>query len=185
MPPPANPTSLLIILERDPAPNTSGTYSGVIPRGLALGAAASGPLNALDFQQFDLAQPTNYIGLITRDVSLTGPGNANASVAEAMIFGNITGTGTPTGVEFPFKSGLSVTVEPVRKYEAEGPTYLYSGTAGSMITTGTPVGTDLTFINGLLAVVTSQSTQNTYFTLIANNLTPNVAGNLRVRVQAA
>jgi hypothetical protein len=178
----AKPTDLFQIIERDPAPNTSGQFtlaSGVLHawRGQPLGPnLTTAPTDDRLFQAFDLADASKgFFGFLTRDVNLAGPDFTSLYLGTP-----VTGTNPPTGMEMPFKSGWAVSVEPGRTVEAEGNNYLASGVAYAIVT-GTAVGTPLTFTNGLFAI--ASGTQTPFYTLVANNLVPYVPGNLRIRAR--
>lgn len=174
-----NPTSLFEILRRKPGLNASGKFASsqlntaaagteTAPRGLALGA------HATDAESLDLAQGQsgNYVGHLTRRVVVGG-----LTLADR-VFG-VT-SATPVGLESPFQDGLEVTVERPEEFEAEGPSYLYSGTG--MLTSSTAIGAAISFKNGL--IYAAQSGDQVYYTVSAKGLTPMTAGNLRFRFQA-
>lgn len=174
---PLQPTSKFEILRRKNAiNNASSIYNSgssaavgteVAARGLGLGAKTD------NTGAFDLAQPTNFIGHLTRRVVIGGLQLADR------VFG--VSNPVPVGVESPFTDGLEVSLERGEEIEAEGiGTYLYSG--ANAITTGTAPGVGLTYQNGLLRV--AQSGEISFFVLTVNNLPSVDPGALRIRAVA-
>lgn len=142
-----------------------GTETAV--RGLALGA------HITNSEQYDLAQPTNFIGHLTRRVVLGG-----LTLADR-VFG-VT-SATPVGLEAPFTDGLEVTVESAEEIECEGPNLILTSGTG-LINSSTTVPQLLSFFNGKLRI--AQSGDNAYYSLTANNLTPMNDGNNDLRIRA-
>lgn len=149
-------------------PNNGSAVVGTetAARGLAMGADGDNLV--------DLAGPQNFVGHLTRRVTVGGLQLADR------VFG-VTNP-TPVGLESPFTDGLEVSMERAEEIELEGPTYLASGS--NSITTNTPVGTGLTFQNGLIRCVNYSANEQPFYTLTANNLTPVNAGALRIRAIA-
>lgn len=144
-----------------------GTETAV--RGLGLGA------NVEANGTFDLAGPKNFIGHLTRRVTVGGLQLADR------VFG-VT-TAVPAGVESPFPDGLEVSLEKGEEVELEGiGVYLASG-AGAL-TTNTLPGTGLTYSSGLIKTCATDGSEIPFFTLTENNLTPVDAGALRIRMVA-
>jgi hypothetical protein len=169
------PTSKFEILRRQPTLNASGKFASAqlesaaagtetAARGLALGQKTDDP------ESFQLATGTNFMGHLTRRVTKGG-----LSLSDR-IFG-VT-SATPVGLESPFTDGLEVSVENAIEVELEGPEYLHSGTGN--ITSETAVPQPVSFIGGKVRI--AQTGEIAYYTMTANNLTPMVDGNLRIRM---
>lgn len=183
------PTSLFEVLRYKKSRGQSGQFTSAalvsdptlaagtetIARGVALGA------HATDGEALNLAAGSNFIGFLTRRVVVGGLSPLErAMIAATGIPGPI--SATPVGIESPFVDGQEVTVRLAEEIEAEGVGYLASGVTGAL-TSETAVGEKLSFYEGKLR--SAQSGDVTYFTLTANNLTPNTSSNLRIRAVAA
>lgn len=160
------PSSLFEITRRDPSINASAKYPSDAVRGFALGA------DGIDPESFAAAQHNNFIGHLTRRVVTGG-----LSIVDR-VFG-VT-SDTPVGVEAPFTTGQEVTVEKAHEIECEGSDYLVLSGTGA-ISNATPVPSNLSFKDGKLRL--SQAGELVNYLLTANNLTPNTAGNLRLRAE--
>lgn len=165
------PSSLFEITRRDPSLNASGKLSALVAgtelkRGVALGA------HGQNEDEFDLAQHDNFIGHLTRDAKETPLALADR------VFG-VTST-SPVGLEAPFKIGEEVSVEKAHELECEGADYIWTSGSGA-ISSATAVPSKLSFLEGRLRV--TQSNEIVNYILTANNLTPNTAGNLRIRAE--
>lgn len=172
------PTSKFEILRRRPNLNGSATFQSpsfqtaatgteTAVRGLALGACIP------NSEQYDLAQPTSFIGHLTRRVVQGG------LTLSDRVFG-VT-SATPVGLEAPFTDGLEVTVESAEEIECEGPALILTSGTGA-ISSGTSVPQLLSFFNGKLRI--AQASDNAYYSLAANNLTPMNDGNNDLRIRA-
>jgi hypothetical protein len=160
------PSSLFEITRRNPSVNASAKYASDAVRGFALGAHGADP------ESFAPAQHNNFIGHLTRRVVTGG-----LSIVDR-VFG-VT-SDTPVGVEAPFTTGQEVSVEKAHEIECEGSDYLVLSGTGA-ISNATPVPSNLSFKDGKLRL--TQAGELTHYLLTANNLTPNTAGNLRLRAE--
>lgn len=166
---PVTPVSKFDITRRNNgAGNASGIYDAVAPRGLALGG------HPTDATKFTLAESNNFVGVLTRDITLTG------LTLEDRMFGRT--SDDPVGLEAPFTAGDPVSVEKPEEMELEGyDLFIQSGTGA--ITTATTIPQKLGYFGGRLRI--SQSGEDVNFHLTANNLTSTDGVLLRIRVERA
>lgn len=129
--------------------NQTGLLQVAAPRGLALGYLAGvGNSNI-----YNLASGTNFVGFVTRDVTVLG------ATLEDRIFGrsSIAPLYASIGPEFPDKAGTMVTTEQAEEVEAEGAlNVLTSGTG--LLSAATTVGTNLSFREGKFSVAQASDT---------------------------
>ena len=147
-----------------PASNISRKFTGTAKRGTALGA------HATDVEAAALAQGTNFLGFLTRDVSADGPS------LESRVLPLL---------EQAFKSGLEVSLQKADEIECEGTDYIQT-TGGAAIGSATPVGTLLSFKDGKWQV--AQTGEVAFGTLTGNSglggsTLPSENGGLRIRVE--
>jgi hypothetical protein len=140
---------------------TNPVYGVAIwPRGTALGPHATLPENA------DLADGQNWLGFVDRDVTPSGP------VLGDSVY--------PNRLELPYTLGGYVSIEKADEVEAEGPTFLLTSGVGAL-TNLTAVDTPVSFDGGRFYA--AQGSDQKWFRVSANNLTPVIAGNLRMRFE--
>ncbi len=160
------------IIRRYPGHN-SGTYkytpaSAPAPYGLAL-------MNKTTDATLLIEATGSFLGFLTRNVTTAGPGLLEAFDVLT------TDSSNPTALENVFKAGDEVSVEKADAVEAEGSQFLLASGTGGGINLYTAVGSELSFVDGKFRV--AQSGDTAYFTL-ACHLTPDVAGNVRIRAEA-
>jgi len=102
-----------------------------------------------------------FMGFLTRNATVGGPALPD------IIY--------PGRLELPFYSGQAGTTEFGEQIEAEGAQFI-----DPSITGATAANTPLTFANGMFAVATTG--KYVEFNLVQQEV-PNVAGNVRIRVQ--
>lgn len=147
------------ITQKGAGNSISRKFASATSRGVALGAKSDDATSA------QLAQGTNFIGFVTRDVTTDGP-----ALADHVY---------PGRLELPFKAGQEVAIEQADEIEAEGGTYLVTSGTGA-ISGSTAVGSKLSFKDGKLRV--KQSADDAYFMLEAQ-LTPETSGAVRIRAR--
>ncbi len=150
------------------ASNASNIFDVAAPRGLALGAHATEP------DRFTLADHSNFIGHLTRDVVAGG-----LSVNDR-FFGRT--SADPVGLEAPFTPGDPVSVEKAEEIELEGADYLWLSGSGS-VSTSTTIPQKMSFLQGRLRI--SQSGEDVNYYLTANNLPATDGVSLRMRFERA
>ena len=141
------------------AGHISRSFTGTAKRGTAMGAHLTTETACV------VATPTNFLGFALREVTTDGP------TLEEQVF---------PALEFPYKSGEQISLFKALEVEAEGSDFILLSGVGQ-ITTQTAVGTLLSFIAGKFYA--SQSGDMPFYMLSANNLTPEEAGELRIRAE--
>ncbi len=117
----------------------------------------------------DGTKPTT--GAVAREVIVGVPLPTFAEMAGGLI-------GLPA--HSPYSTGEKGSTEDADEYIAEGSDYLYSAGGATDVTASTAVGTKCSFRNGK----TSKAATNDYSEFyIAEQLTPVIAGNCRVRLR--
>jgi hypothetical protein len=109
--------------------NRAGTYASAASRGVALGGHAS------DGAAFALAGNGNFIGFLTKDVTVAGP----------LMLDSLLPLGR-TDLEMPFKAGGMVSLEDGEEVEAGGSTYIDGSISGS-----SNIGDAVNFTSGKFA----------------------------------
>ncbi len=147
----------------------SGLFAvAAIPRGVALGIDPTNP------RSFVLAQPTNFIGHVTRDVRAA---DAAIELQEALLGERL--SDEIVMPELPFKLGTMVSVNHGRRLEVEGSDFILDSGTG-LITSATALRSPLTFKDGKFAV--AQANQDIYYRLSAIVTDTVVENALRIMV---
>ncbi len=133
-------------------------------------AIAAAALRGVMFQESatagiaELADGTRMIaGHVTRDVNIGGP-----------VLGDII---YPNRTELPFTATQEASFERSEQVEVEGASYI-----DASVTAGTAIETQLSFLAGKFSTVGSGQRA---FYVLREVMTPETAGNLRIRVQRA
>ena len=147
-----------------PGSNISRKFTGTAKRGTAVGA------HATDVEVAALAQGTNFLGFLTRDVAADGPS------LESRVFPLL---------EQAFKSVLEVSLQKADEVECEGTDCIQTAGDGAVGAT-TAVGTLLSFKDGKWRV--AQSGEVAFGMLTGNSglngsTLASENGGLRIRVE--
>lgn len=156
-----------VAIRTAPGAMASGIYAIAAPLGTAVGAGS-------DVTLFALAGATNFVGHLTRQVTVAGP----------TLLDHLVGPTDANGLELPLenvvKGGLMSSARKLLELEVEGTDYLVQSGTGA-VTTSAAVGAQLGFIAGKLRLVQTND-QAVY--AIRSQETPEDVGNTRVRLVA-